>query len=378
MNLTTKSSSLIYNIKVYLKTKNGIPFQIELLFKNTLMKDMEKIKNYGIIDNSIIKIEPIDNNIIIKYHEKKEQKILMHLKKSVEDLKTEITNEINFPLFPKEEQRLFYKGKELDDNKKPIINYINERDVKLKNVEFDLYIGTKNGILIEVNSKIYQCLKYSFSPNSKIQTIKEKIYEYTLFPPEIQNLSYFNSYFNINLDNYKSLSDYNIKNKSSFNLNLKSKNGIIILIKRPAQGIMIPLDISLNSTIFDIGKMIEEKCKLPLQNMKLTYNNNYLNNFSLSILNYGIKHESIIEAEFYSDSGFTIFIKNFHLKTRQIQVKSNYTIENIKELVYFMEGIPLNESLIFAGKQLENERTLEYYKIQEGSTLHYALRLRGG
>ena len=43
-----------------------------------------------------------------------------------------------------------------------------------------------------------------------------------------------------------------------------------------------------------------------------------------------------------------------------------------------MEGIPLNESLIFAGKQLENERTLEYYKIQEGSTLHYALRLRGG
>ena len=156
------------------------------------MKDMEKIKNYGIIDNSIIKIEPIDNNIIIKYHENKEQKILMHLKKSVEDLKTEITNEINFPLFPKEEQRLFYKGKELDDNKKPIINYINERDVKLKNVEFDLYIGTKNGILIEVNSKIYQCLKYSFSPNSKIQTIKEKIYEYTLFPPEIQNLSYFN------------------------------------------------------------------------------------------------------------------------------------------------------------------------------------------
>ena len=96
------------------------------------MRDMEKIKNYGIIDNSIIKIEPIDNNIIIKYHENKEQKILMHLKKSIEDLKTEINHEINFHLFPKEEQS--YKGKELDDNKKPIINYISERDIKLKNV----------------------------------------------------------------------------------------------------------------------------------------------------------------------------------------------------------------------------------------------------
>lgn len=141
---------------------------------------------------------------------------------------------------------------------------------------------------------------------------------------------------------------------------------------------MIPLDISLNSTIFDIGKMIEEKCKLPLKNMKLTYNDIYLNDYSLSILNYGIKHESIIEAEFYSDSGFNIFIKNFQGKTIQILAKSNYTIENIKELVYFRDGIPLDERLIFAGKQLENERTLEYYKIQKESTVHYALRLRGG
>ena len=336
------------------------------------MKDFEKIESYGIIDNSIIKIEPIDNNIIIKYHENKEQKILMHLKKSVEDLKKEIAKKgVSFHI---EEQRLFYKGKELDNNKIQIINYINERDILLKKVEFDLYIGTKNGILIDVNSNIYKFLKYSFSPDSKIQTIKEKIYEYTRFPPEIQNLSYFNK----NLDNYKSLRDYNIKNKSSLNLNLKSKNGIIILIKRPAQGVIIPLDISLNSTILDIRKMIEEKAELPLENMRLEYNGKYLKDYSLSILNYGIKHESIIGAEFYSDSGFEIFIKDEFGKSHAIRVKSNYTIENIRELMYDKIGYYPKERLMFAGKILENKKTLNDYKIQKESTLYFVLNLLGG
>lgn len=151
------------------------------------------------------------------------------------------------------------------------------------------------------------------------------------------------------------------------------------MIKRPAYGVIIPLDISLNSTILDIRKMIEEKAELPLENMSLEYNGKYLKDDSLSILNYGIKHESIIEAEFYSDSGFDIFIKTVEGKSHKIKVKSNYTIENIKELMYDKIGYyPKDERLIFCGKNLENKKTLGDYKIQEGSTLYFALRLRGG
>mmetsp|Transcript_6888 Transcript_6888/g.14946 ORF Transcript_6888/g.14946 Transcript_6888/m.14946 type:complete len:80 (+) Transcript_6888:123-362(+) len=74
-----------------------------------------------------------------------------------------------------------------------------------------------------------------------------------------------------------------------------------------------------------------------------------------------------------------IFIKTLTGRKQAFNFEPENQVLAVKQALQEKEGIQVDQiRLIFSGRQLADERTLESYSINAGATIHMVLQLRGG
>jgi hypothetical protein len=87
----------------------------------------------------------------------------------------------------------------------------------------------------------------------------------------------------------------------------------------------------------------------------------------------------LADASIDDEPKMDLYIQTLQGKRLKIVVEPSSTIEEVKQKIYYEEGVPVNQQgLIFANKPLEDDMTLSDYNIQKESTIYMVLRLRGG
>ncbi len=265
---------------------------------------------------------------------------IWHVKRLIEEKET----------IPCQQQRLTFAKQQLQD-RQSLFHYNIQTGSTLQLVLPGLVV------FVAVQSRKTP-LTLNVHPSDTIEYFKQLIYDSEGIPHDQQILVFGGK----TLQDGGTLGNYNIRDHSCVYL----FKGIRIFVEIPT-GKTITLTAEPSDTIQYFKQLIQDKETIPPDQKILTFGGTKLQD-SGTLMNYSIQDCSRVRLHY----PINIFVK-IRTDTITLTVEPSTTIGYVKQILQDKERIPSDQqSLTFSGMELENERTLESYNVQNGSTLHLA------